>query len=113
MEFEIRDMRPEDYAGVAEIYGQGMESGTATFQTYVPEYDEWDKAHHRFCRYVAVAEGVVVGWAALTAGILREPYKGVAELSIYVRNGFKRHGIGYALIEIIKKKAKQYGLLML
>ena len=113
MEFEIREMLPKDYSGVAEIYGQGMESGTATFQTYVPEYDDWNAAHHPFCRYVAVADGLVVGWAALTVGIVREPYKGVAELSIYVRNGYKRHGIGYALIEIIKKNAEQNGIWML
>ena len=113
MEFEIREMQPLDYSGVAEIYGQGMESGTATFQRYVPEYEEWDRAHHSFCRYVAVSDGIIVGWAALTVGIVREPYKGVAELSIYVRNGYKRHGIGYALIEIIKKNAGKHGVWML
>lgn len=113
MEFIIREMTAEDYSGVAEIYGQGMESGTATFQRYVPKYAEWDASHHTFCRYVAVADGIVAGWAALTVGIVREPYAGVAELSIYVRNGYKRHGIGYALIEKIKQNAEKNGIWML
>ena len=114
MKYVIRDMRPEDYEGVAEIYGQGMESGTATFQTYVPEYPEWDAAHHPFCRYVAVAEdGLVVGWAALTVGIVREPYKGVAELSVYIRKEYRRHGLGCALIQTIKQNASMHGVWML
>ena len=113
MNFIIREMTKEDYAQVAEIYGQGVESGTATFQTSVPDYEEWDGAHLPFCRYVAETEGKIIGWVALTLGLSRTPYNGVTELSIYVREGYKRHGAGFALIEKVKEKAESFGVWML
>lgn len=113
MEFTVREMTPADYEAVAEIYGQGVESGTATFQTFVPSYEEWDGAHHQFCRYVAECGGLVVGWTALTVGLIRKPYEGVAELSIYVREGYKRHGVGMALIEKVIENAEKHGVWML
>lgn len=113
MEYIIREMTDEDYKGVAEIYGQGIESGTATFCTTVPDYEEWNKSHYPFCRYVAAGEGRILGWTALTVGITREAYKTAAELSIYVREGYRRHGIGFALIEKSKSEAGRFGIRML
>lgn len=110
MSFIIREMTEADYKGVAEIYGQGVESGTATFQLTVPDYEEWNKAHLPFCRFVAEREEKIIGWVALTLGLTREPYRGVTELSIYVRDGFRRHGVGYALIEKVKSEVEKYGV---
>lgn len=110
MNFIIREMTEKDYGGVAEIYGQGVESGTATFQRTVPDYAEWNGAHLPFCRYVAEKDGVIIGWTALTLGLGREPYRGVAELSIYVRESCRRHGVGYALIERVKAEAENFGV---
>lgn len=113
MNYIIREMTKDDYEGVAEIYGQGIESGIATFCTEVPDYEEWDGEHHPFCRYVAEGGGRILGWTALTVGITRAPYKTVAELSIYVRKEYRRHGIGFALIEKTKSEASGYGIRML
>lgn len=110
MNFTIREATPADYEGIKEIYAQGIESGTATFRTKTPEYEEWDRSHHPFCRYIAESEGIIAGWTSLTFGLTRGAYKGVAELSIYVRDGYRRHGIGYALIEEVKKNASEYGI---
>lgn len=113
MDYIIREMKKDDYEGVSEIYGQGIESGTATFCTEAPEYEDWDKDHHQFCRYVAEGDGKILGWVALTVGITREAYRAVAELSIYVRKEYRRHGIGFALIEKTKEEANKYGIHML
>lgn len=113
MDFKIREMTKEDYPQVAEIYGQGVDSGTATFQTYVPDYEEWDKNHLPFCRYAAESDGKIIGWVSLTLGLFRKPYCGVAELSIYVREEYKRHGVGFALIERVKENAESFGVWML
>lgn len=110
MDFQIREMTKEDYEGIAEIYGQGIESGTATFRTRVPDYKEWDESHLPFCRYVAENNGLILGWTALSLGISRGAYRGVAELSIYVREGYRRQGIGFALIEKVKKEVGAYGI---
>lgn len=110
MDFTITEASPADYQEIKEIYAQGIESGTATFRTKVPEYGEWDKSHLPFCRYTAKIGGLTVGWTSLTLGLSRGAYKGVAELSIYVRDGYRRHGIGFALIEEVKKNASGYGI---
>ena len=113
MIFKVREMKKDDYDGIAEIYGQGIEGGTATFAACVPDFKEWDESHLPFCRFTAEQDGLIVGWAALSAGITREAYRGVAELSIYVRDGYRRHGIGFALIEQVKKEAEADGIWML
>lgn len=113
MDYIIREMTKDDYEGVGEIYGQGIESGTATFCTEVPKYEAWDKDHHEFCRYVAEGDGKILGWTALTVGITREAYRSTAELSIYVRKEYRRHGIGSALIEKVKGEANKFGVHML
>ncbi|MCM1055457.1 MAG: GNAT family N-acetyltransferase [Bacteroides sp.] len=112
MNFKIREMKKEDYDGVAEIYGQGIESGTATFRTKTPQFEEWDGSHLPFCRYIAEQEGLIIGWTALSLalGISRGAYRGVAELSIYVRDGYRRHGVGFALIERVKAEAESCGI---
>lgn len=62
----IRDMKKDDWESVSKIYVQGLEKGIATFETKCPTYDEWDKKHLSDCRYVAVEDGKVVGWTALS-----------------------------------------------
>ena len=48
----IRPMRDSDWKYVAEIYQQGIDSGIATFTTICPSFEEWDRYHHRNCRFV-------------------------------------------------------------
>lgn len=49
----------------------------------------------------------MVGWAALTPYSNREVYKGVAEISIYILNGYQGTGIGSILLSnlIIEREA--------
>ena len=60
----IRNMEASDWAQVAKIYQQGMDSNIATFQIQCPSWQEWDAAHLNQYRLVAIREGAVVGWAA-------------------------------------------------
>lgn len=115
MNYTIREMTKEDYPQTAEIYAQGVESGEATFQTYVPTYEEWNREHLPFCRYVCETEGHIIGWVSLTLGLSAErtAYKGVCELSVYVGNDYQRQGVGFALIERVKSEAGKYGVWML
>ena len=76
MNFIIREASPADYRGIKEIYAQGIESGTATFRTRVPEYEEWDGSHLPFCRYVAEKDGIIIGWTSLALGLTRGAYRG-------------------------------------
>ena len=59
-------MEKSDWNRVSQIYAQGLEKGVATFEKHVPAYDDWDKRHLSECRYVAIENGNVVGWIALS-----------------------------------------------
>lgn len=99
MDVVARSMNEEDWPSVSEIYRQGIETGKATFQSDVPAYDEWNAAHILECRYVAVIDGEVVGWTALSKVSSRCVYGGVAEVSIYIAENYREEGIGRLLLQ--------------
>lgn len=109
MEITIRDMTPDDWAEVCEILRQGMETGNATFDTVLPSYEAWDKSHLPHGRIVARGDGAIVGWAALSPTSARECYRGIAEVSVYIDEGFRGKGIGSALLEAVCGISQQYG----
>ncbi len=105
----IREMKESDRERIIEIYSRGIESGRATFNTDIPSYDEWDKAHIKECRYVYEENGTAVGFIVLSRVSQREAYKGVAEVSLYIDENYHRKGIGKALTDYICEKAPEYG----
>jgi phosphinothricin acetyltransferase len=99
MTIHSRKMTPEDWPAVARIYAEGISTGNATFQTDVPSWDDWDRAHVKSCRIVALAGDEVAGWAALTPVSERCVYGGVAEVSVYIGEAFRGQGIGLQLLQ--------------
>ena len=107
---KIRQMQTEDWEAVSAIYLEGIQTKVATFQTEVPTWDIWDTGHIKVCRLVAVNEtGSVMGWAALSGVSSRCVYGGVAELSVYVGEGFRGKGIGKVLLERIIEESEKEG----
>lgn len=106
----FRELKPEDWHSVAEIYRQGIETGNATFQTDVPAWDSWDSAHLKTCRIVAILENGIAGWAALTPVSGRCVYAGVAEVSVYVSAHYQRKGIGTMLLERLIAESEKAGI---
>lgn len=94
----VRALGDQDWAAVRRIYGQGIDTGLATFETTVPSRASLDAKWLPDHRWVAELDGDVVGWAAATAVSAREVYAGVAETSVYVAAGHQGRGIGKALI---------------
>lgn len=105
----IREMRDEDWGTVAEIYKQGLEEGTSTFNTECPGFTEWNEGHVKNCRFVFEEEGKVVGWIALSPTSSRCAYKGCVEMSVYVDRNYRGHGIGTALVNTIIREAEKDG----
>lgn len=93
-------------AAVLEVYGQGLTTGLATFNTEVPSWQEWDKSHHEHTRFVALMDDLVVGWVAISPVSARHCYRGVAEFSIYIRDGYKGQGIGNLLMQELIKSSE-------
>jgi L-amino acid N-acyltransferase YncA len=111
MNITIRNMQPEDWPSVSSIYQQGISSGISTFETSVPEWEEWDKAHRKICRFVAVSpENIVIGWAVLSQISKRDAYHGVAEVSIYISEISRGQGVGKALLKRLVESSENDGI---
>ena len=41
----IREVQPDDWPAVREIYEAGIATGHATFETSVPTWEQWDRRH--------------------------------------------------------------------
>src|SRR4051794_29295447 len=94
----VRDLRPDDWAEVARIFAEGIETGNATFETEVPSWSAWDAAHLPEHRFVAERGGRVDGWIALLPVSPRACYAGVAEISAYVGAEARGQGVGSDLL---------------
>ncbi len=95
----LREMLQSDSERILEIYKMGLDTRNATFETNVPTWKEWDSKHLSHSRFVSEEDGEVTGWVALSPFSGREVYKGVAEVSVYVANGFRGKNIGSILME--------------
>ncbi|WP_431929326.1 helix-turn-helix domain-containing GNAT family N-acetyltransferase [Amycolatopsis tucumanensis] len=106
----VRALGDHDWPSVRRIYGEGMATGIATFESTVPSRAVLDAKWLPGHRWVAEIEGKVVGWAAATPTSARDCYAGVAETSIYVAEGHRGRGIGKALIRKQVTAADEAGL---
>lgn len=110
MGISIEPMTEADGPAVLEIFGEGIASGVATFETVVPEWRAWHASHRRDCRFVARLDGRVVGWTALSRWSSREVYAGVAWESVYVAAAARGRGVGLALLETLIPASEEAGI---
>lgn len=104
----IRNMTREDWSEVAKIYLEGISTGYATFETSVPDFESWDKAHLKECRFIAVEGNKVLGWAALSPVSSRCVYGGIGEVSVYIAAASRGSGVGKALVlKLIEESEKE------
>ncbi|MFD6795175.1 MULTISPECIES: helix-turn-helix domain-containing GNAT family N-acetyltransferase [Prauserella salsuginis group] len=94
----VRALRDEDWTAVLRIYGEGIATGIATFETTVPGKEYLDATWLPGHRWVAEIDGEVVGWTAATPVSTRECYQGMAETSVYTGGNHRGRGIGKALL---------------
>jgi L-amino acid N-acyltransferase YncA len=106
----IEPMTDEDGPAVLAIYGQGIATGVATFETVVPEWRAWTASHRRDCRFVARLDGRVVGWTAVARYSSREVYAGVAWESVYVDAAARGRGVGAALLAALVPASEASGI---
>jgi L-amino acid N-acyltransferase YncA len=107
---ELRELTSDDWPAVKAIYEQGMAGRNATFETEAPDWNEWNRSHLEGHRLVALEDGQVVGWAALSPVSDRCCYEGVAENSVYVDSSVHGRGIGRALLDRLLADAEQAGI---
>lgn len=110
MAFTIAPMTEDQWSEVARIYGAGIETGHATFETAAPAWEEWNASHLPTCRLVARDGDDVVGWAALRPVSDRDVYAGVAEVSVYVDPMRIGEGIGTFLMVSLIGASEEAGI---
>jgi L-amino acid N-acyltransferase YncA len=106
----VRDLRPDDWPEVSQIFSEGIATGNATFETEVPSWEDWDAAHLAEHRLVAEREGDVVGWIALVPVSPRACYAGVAEVSAYVGEDARGEGVGAELLGALVESSERAGI---
>jgi phosphinothricin acetyltransferase len=99
-----------DWPAVRAIYEEGIATGTATFETEAPTWEEWSSDHLSVGRLVAREGGEVVAWAALSPVSGRDCYRGVVDVSIYVASRAARRGFGRALLERLLEETDAAGI---
>ncbi|UJP40377.1 GNAT family N-acetyltransferase [Cellulomonas palmilytica] len=103
-------MGGEHRVDVVRIYGEGIATGDATFESRTPTWVELDAKLLPEHRLVAVADGEVLGWAGATATSTRAVYRGVVELSLYVSERARGQGVGTALMRAFLASADAGGI---
>ncbi|MFF4599730.1 helix-turn-helix domain-containing GNAT family N-acetyltransferase [Amycolatopsis sp. NPDC001319] len=106
----VRALEPGDWAAVRRIYGEGLATGNATFETTVPTRASLDGKWLPEHRWIAEADDQVVGWAAASPASSRDCYAGVAETSVYVAESHRGRGVGKALLRKQVMAADDAGL---
>ena len=84
MTYTIDKLQASDWERVRSIYGEGVATGIATFETGRSDWETWNRNNCGFARLVARDEQWILGWAALSPVSSRSMYVGVAEVSVYV-----------------------------
>ena len=108
-EISVRPMKASDAARVLAVYAEGIDDGQATFETVCPGWTDWDAAHLADGRFVALLDGRVAGWAALSPVSKRACYRGVAEVSVYVGREARGKGLGRRLLETLVEDSERAG----
>ena len=110
MNYVIAKMKDNDWLEVKSIYEEGIATGDATFETKSPGWEKWDESHLPDCRLVAKSGNKIAGWVALSPVSSRCVYKGVAEVSLYVKDSSRGQGVGKMLLKAAIEESERIGI---
>ena len=107
----IRPMNDGDWPAVHRIYGEGIATGHATFESEAPGWEQFTVSRLPRHRFVAEnAEGLILGWAAVSSVSARPVYAGVVEHSVYVAAEARGLGVGAALLQALAVSTERDGI---
>jgi L-amino acid N-acyltransferase YncA len=106
----IEVINEKHWPSIKDIYQSGIRTGNATFETAVPNWENWTKGRLVPCSVVGIKNQKVVGWASVSEVSSRCAYKGVGEVSVYVHPTFKGLGIGKELLSEVIFRSEKNGL---
>ena len=109
-EVRVAPLVGEHWPAIRRIYQAGIDTGQATFETGVRDWQAWCGAHLETGRAVAIDRSGVVGWAALSPVSRRPVYRGVAEVSVYVAEQARGRGVGGELLQYLVETSERAGI---
>ncbi len=105
----VRPATVGDVPAITRIYNQGIED-KSTLETQLRTYEErhqWLTGRsERHPVTVAVRQGEVIGWASINPFSVRQAYRFVGDLSVYVERDVRRTGAGLRLMQDLMERAK-------
>ena len=113
--FKIRDALESDLPAVIDIYNATVptrmvtaELEPTTVEARLPWFREHSRDEHPF--WVADSDGHIIGWLDFKKFLPRCAYRGTAEISVYVDEKFRRHGVARRLLEAAIARAPSLGI---
>lgn len=105
----IREIRREDYANVARFWRELLNVPTATDQSVSRTLEKMSEDDH-YCTFVAVEDGMVVGFITLVEVLSMDDPNGYIKMNgIAILPQYQRRGIGHQLIERAELEARRRG----
>jgi L-amino acid N-acyltransferase len=111
----LRPATTDDAEVIADIYNQAVVSSTASWDLEVQpvaERQAWleDHADAKHPVLVAVMDDRVVAWGSLTRWSERGAYADTVEVSSYVEESHRGHGIGTSLMNELERLGEAAGV---
>jgi L-amino acid N-acyltransferase YncA len=114
MSLVIRRASTKDLKAITEIYNEAILTTDATFDTEtksIAEQRDWFEEHgEKNPILVALADGTVCGWASLSKWSARSAYSDTTEISVYIKQEHRGHGIGQRLMKKLLDEGEKAGL---
>ncbi|MDZ4627266.1 arsinothricin resistance N-acetyltransferase ArsN1 family A, partial [Bacillus cereus] len=108
---EIRKATEQDIQEITNIYNEGIQDRIATLETEIKidKYVmEWlFQREKRYSVIVMEEKSHIVGWASINPYSHRCAYRGVGELSIYIKREYRGKGLGQKLLLALEKTGQQ------
>jgi len=114
MNVEWIELQDEDYPAVKEIYDYYVLNTTVTFATGETSIAGLKESiltgHPKYKSFIIKSDGEVCGFCYLSQYRKRAAYDRTAEISVYLKPGFTRKGIGTQTLEKLKTIARENGI---
>ena len=107
---KVIKIHKDNYNQIAAIYKEGIATNMATFETVVPDWKIWNNKFLSFGRIALQENHKIIAWASLTLVSKRDVYKGVAEVSVYVKSSERGRGLGEKILKELIKTSENNGI---
>jgi len=107
---EVEPMTEAHWPDVRRIWAAGLATGHASFAAEPPAWERFDADRLAEHRFVALVDGQVAGWVAVSPTAARPEYAGVVEHSVFVDPSAAGHGVGRALLDRLIASTETAGI---